>query len=402
MTERNTVRRFDFRPLEKAIKTDNGFLKAPVFATRVGVFIYTKADGSTIREYRPPEEVFNKDSMSSLAGVPLTNRHPVAMVTSKNAKKLSVGYTSDMVEKDTIFVKTSVTVTDESMIKEIETEGIDQVSCGYSCDLEFTPGETPDGERFDAVQRNIRYNHLAVVDRGRAGPEVKLKLDADDAILEEQEYRKDINQQPKRKDVMSKATVKLDGVGYEVESDLAAPITSALQNARQDGEKEAKKKADLEMEEMKKKKDEDQAKIDGLEADLKKAKEEKIDAKDIHKMVIARASLVEKAGKHLDSKEVKMDEMTDFEIKKAVVAKVCDSLDLEGKSEVYVEARFDHIMETETAPTDKKDDDLKDVLKDKNNKDADDKVLSSDEVRAAKMKRDSEAWTQPVGYNLNK
>jgi hypothetical protein len=44
-----------------------------------------------------------------------------------------------------------------------------QVSCGYECDLVEEPGVAPDGQRFDAYQTNIVYNHVAIVDVGRAG-----------------------------------------------------------------------------------------------------------------------------------------------------------------------------------------------------------------------------------------
>ena len=32
-----------------------------------------------------------------------------------------------------------------------------ELSCGYTLDLDETSGVTPDGEHYDAVQRNIRY-----------------------------------------------------------------------------------------------------------------------------------------------------------------------------------------------------------------------------------------------------
>lgn len=397
---RKGVGRFDFRPLEKATKTDNGFLKAPVFATRTGVFKYLKADGTVIHEYRPPAEVFNADSMASLQGVPLTNRHPTEMVNSKNARKLTVGFTSDIVQQDGNFVKTAVTVSDQGMINEIEKDGITQVSCGYKCDLEFSPGITPEGEKYDAIQKNIRYNHLAVVDRGRAGPDVKLRLDSEDAVLDDECFRKEnFNQPPKREDVMGTAQIKLDGVGYDVDSSVAGPINTALKNARLDGLKEGQKEMDEEKKKSKKAMDEMQAKIDGLESDLKEAKESKLDDKDIHAKVVARAALMDSAKAHLD-KETKMDEMSDLEIKKAVVAKVCDGLDLEEKSEDYIQARFDHIVATK--PAEKKDGKVKDALKDLENKKQDGEPLSYEEARAASMKADSEAWKQPIGKTLNK
>ena len=71
-----TVQRFDKAVLQKAAKTPQGFLKAPVRATRTGIFIYHDANGNEVRELRPPDEVFATPSMESLIMIPLTNNHP--------------------------------------------------------------------------------------------------------------------------------------------------------------------------------------------------------------------------------------------------------------------------------------------------------------------------------------
>ncbi|MGB1276011.1 MAG: DUF2213 domain-containing protein, partial [Nannocystaceae bacterium] len=60
-------------------------------------------------------------------------------------------------------------MTDKATIEAIES-GKRQVSNGYMADYDMTPGVTPDGQEYDAVQRNIRGNHIAIVDRARCGP----------------------------------------------------------------------------------------------------------------------------------------------------------------------------------------------------------------------------------------
>lgn len=399
MSKKIAVSRFDFRPLEKAVKLDNGFLKAPVRATRTGVFRYIKADGTIVREYRPPEEVFSKDSMQTLAGVPVTNRHPTVLVDSRNAKKYSVGMTSDVVEQDDNFLKTSMTITDQDMIDEVETDGLREVSCGYKAEVEFVEGVTPEGEHYDAIQRNIRYNHLAIVDKGRAGPEVRLHLDADGAILDDEEIDKP---KPKPKTEGNMAKVNLNGAEFEVDGGVATAINTALEKARKDGadqaQKEAKEKMDASSSDLQKKIDEQQAKIDGLEEDLKKAKEDKMDAKQLQQLVKDRAELVEKATKHL-KKDTDVSEMTDMEIKKAVVETVCDGIDLTEKSEDYISARFDHICDS--APAKPAKDALKEGIKKVDENRGDEEEKSADEIRAERMKADSAAWEQPIGYSLN-
>ena len=382
-------KRFDFRKLEKAIKTDAGFLKAPVYATRVGVFRYVKADGTVIRELRPAEEVFKKDSMDSLAGVPLTNRHPAEMVTSTNAKKHMIGYTSDKVDQEGKFIKTSVTVTDETTIEEIEKSGLREVSCGYNCELEFTKGVF-DGEEYDAIQRNIVYNHLAIVDKGRAGPEVRLRMDADSAILDDETT-------PTQKKGDSMAKIKLGETEFEVDGGLALAIQTAVKDAEAKGADKAAT-AEKTATELKTKVDSLEAKKDELESEVKKLKETALDDAKIHARVQERASLLEKAKKYLKS-DIDCSKMSDLEIKKAVVLAKHPEVKLDGKSETYVEARYDAIVETKE---DGKDNGLKETL---SNVDASrggkDKQETAEEVRARNMKQDSEAWQKPIGTHLN-
>lgn len=378
--------RFDFLKIQEPKKTDAGFLKVPVYATRSGVFRYTKPDGSVIREYRPEQEVFNPDSMATLAGVPVTNQHPTVLVDANNAKKYMVGFTSDLVEKDGKFLATSATVTDSKVIEKIEREGLREVSCGYTCELDFTPGVSPEGEEYDAVQKNIEYNHLALVDRGRAGPEVRLRMDSDSAYFEQ-----DANTEKKGED-MAMAKVKLAGDEYEVDEKLAEAIKMAMKEAMDMGEKKAMDKVEYE-----KKSDElerAKAKLDSLEEENKKLKESVMDDSQIHAKVVERAKLLESAKKVLGS-EVNFDSMNDAEIKKEVVAKKCPSIKLDEKSEVYIEARFDHIVETlDQEPTNK----LKDAISKKVKSDSEPtKEVTSEQVREKNMKLDQEAWKKPLG-----
>src|SRR5690606_32107950 len=69
------VMRFD-RVAFKATRTDEGYIKDTPVLTRTGVFVYLDGQGRERREYRPPDEVFNADSLASLKGVPVTDTHP--------------------------------------------------------------------------------------------------------------------------------------------------------------------------------------------------------------------------------------------------------------------------------------------------------------------------------------
>jgi uncharacterized protein len=47
-----------------------------------------------------------------------------------------------------------------------------ELSCGYHYRPDMTPGQTPEGEKYDGRMTSIVANHIALVEAGRAGPDV--------------------------------------------------------------------------------------------------------------------------------------------------------------------------------------------------------------------------------------
>ena len=158
--------------------TSDGFLIADAKAVRSGIQLYRgsevgKADMETVRVYRPPEEVFAADSLQSFSHAPVTMDHPAEAVTADNWKRLAVGETSGEVVRDGEWLRIPLIVKDKTAILAIQS-GKRELSAGYTCTLDWTPGTTPDGETYDAVQRGIKINHLAVVDEARAGADARI------------------------------------------------------------------------------------------------------------------------------------------------------------------------------------------------------------------------------------
>ena len=170
------AQRFDAGSLASPKQLPNGFLRADAYLTRTGVFRYRNADGTERREYRPPDVVFSEDSLDTLRMTALTMGHPLKPVTADNARGLSIGSVGQDVRRDGERVRATITVTDGESIAAMK-RGRRQISCGYWADVENTPGVTDDGEEYDAIQRTVTYNHVAVVDAGRAGPDVAARLD---------------------------------------------------------------------------------------------------------------------------------------------------------------------------------------------------------------------------------
>src|SRR5690606_6836780 len=334
-------RRFDRSELSRPVKTDAGFLRAEAYLTRAGVFEYVQPDGSVRRELRPPEEVFREDSLDTLKAVPLTLDHPDEPVTSKNVRDLAVGTIGTDIWPERSYVRGTVVVMDEAAIKAAESGRKKELSCGYNCELEMTAGEW-EGQRFDAIQRNIRYNHVALVEAGRAGPEVGLRLDSQDAVAKHP-YRTDSKPASGRKE-KPMAVIRIDSVDYEAPDQTAQAVRAKLDSLQQrlDEAEQEKKKLDEELEKLK-------AERDQLEEELEKKKaedeeEEKKRADSIRQAVRARIALETQARPILGD-DFKFDDATDLEIKKAVIQKLSPEAKLDGKSEVYIEARYDAAIE---------------------------------------------------------
>jgi hypothetical protein len=160
-------------------RTPQGGLRASANLTRTGVLVYRNPDGTTRREYRPADEVFKADSLRTLEDAPVTDLHPSVMVDASNHGTLSRGHARDA-RQDGKFVAAGVIVQDASLVALVEKGDRKEISCGYRCRVDMTPGISPEGEKYDAVQRDITYNHVALLPAGtgRAGREVALRLDA--------------------------------------------------------------------------------------------------------------------------------------------------------------------------------------------------------------------------------
>ena len=141
--------------------------------TRTGVFVYRQPDGSIRREYRPPAEVGHQDSLATLELAHVCDDHPAERGQAKSKSVGAVG----AVRFDGKNVIAKVMVRDDAVNAKI-ANGKRQISCGYDCVLVETPGVSPEGEPYDAIQTCHDAEHVAIVMAGRSGPEYGLRLDA--------------------------------------------------------------------------------------------------------------------------------------------------------------------------------------------------------------------------------
>ena len=396
------IRRFDnidhsewmTTPFER---TTEGFLKGRAIVTCCGVFTYKRADGTLQRELRLPEEVFAPATLESLKLKPVTLNHPTELVTPENADMLQVGSLGDNPSctnqeyngygeptdlkklTDGLNVAVDMIITKKDAIDAV-INGKQGLSMGYTCDIEMAePGSTWCGVEYDYIQRNIKYNHCAIVDAGRAGDNAKIELrvDSADAVLEDKLVTKDGGTKMLKK-------INLDGIDYEAEESVIKALNTEKKRADDAVAELSKFKEDSakELSVMTAERDTQKERADKAEEDLAKAKAEALDSTKLDEAVNARIELYKNAEKA--GVEVKND-MKDADIKKAVIAKVFPKANLDGKDSAYIDARYDATVEM---LAERADSNSRQVLADTPNNHAD----SVDDARQRmidKMKKDS-------------
>lgn len=130
--------------------------------------------------YRLEEDVFDKAAMASFEGKSVTDNHPYEPVDVNNNSMVDKGHIQNIRRVGDELVGDLV-IKDPNLISVIENNVKREISCGYNC--KYEPYE--DGYR----QTDIRGNHVAIVDKGRAGSHVCIK-----------------DSQPERRTLMSKKT----------------------------------------------------------------------------------------------------------------------------------------------------------------------------------------------------
>ena len=316
----------------KATIDENGFLVDTPVVARLGVQVYYTDDGRTVREFRPAEEVFKDESLASYQGKPMTLDH--VFVNSENAKEVVVGSVTGKAEPLGSSVVAPIVVYDNTAIQEAMAGNAKELSVGYCAILDETPGwgdpitgeyvlksdgdqfDAPEGwQEFDAIQRDIKVNHLAMVYRGRAGI-AKLNMDGE----QENPYTTvvDINKEDKQEMTVK---IKLDGAQeFEVAPEIASHIEAL--NAKADtaiAERDALK-----------------AKVDAMPAEIEAAvAKAKADADALAALVAVAAEAGVKAD-GLDAKGIKV-----------AYVKEVSGLDVSEKSDAYIDAAFDIAKESD-------------------------------------------------------
>lgn len=312
-------------------RTDQGYLKVPGRVARIGVQQYLASElgltdrdgGEVVNVYRPPEEVFAEASLASYENADVTDDHPGALITSETYRQHAKGHAVGPGRPEGDYVVVDLLIKDKAAIDAVES-GKAELSAGYENEYHSEPGTAPDGTEYEFVQRNIRINHIALVDRARAGQEAKL-FD---------------NHTTNGDDPMS--TITMDGKTVKVGDDATAQLIqhSLDSSAEKMQDMEAKiKEASDNLENLQKEKDELKAAKDSQEEELEKAKEASSDAA-ISERIKAVSEVKDQAAK-IAGEKFACDSIDALTIKREAMKTVRPTIDWDAQSEHYVAAAWD-------------------------------------------------------------
>ena len=143
--------------------------------------------GQIVTVHRPPEEVFSTAALASFEGIPVTNDHPPVLIGPDDVKTYEMGHAQNVRRGDgewEEYTLADLHIHDRELIDAVQS-GKREISCGYECEY------VPNGDG-TYTQRNIRGNHVAVVERGRAGKRAAI-LDSDKKKAKEPERKGNMN-----------------------------------------------------------------------------------------------------------------------------------------------------------------------------------------------------------------
>lgn len=326
-------------------KTPEGYLTGRICVTGAGVFRYLGDDHKFVGRLRDRDQV--KAATDSINCKPVTLQHPNQPVNLDNVGDLQVGMSANDASFDGLNNYVTITVTDKKAVEAIEKGEVKAISMGYRCSIVDHDGVWQ-GSHHDQEQKDIVYNHIALVKNGRAGDQVRFTVgdsaefadffDMADPEEDEKKPTEDGNEHQDGQPVIvndgkagqdvnfkynnhnqeqSMKTIQLDGVDYQADE----KVIEALQAAQND----AAEKLD-EIHTLLSAVDEKDSQIADLQEKLDKANDE-IDESLIDDAVNAKLEILDAAraaGIECDAS----DDVSD--IKRKVIAAAFDGIDLES------------------------------------------------------------------------
>ncbi len=330
--------------LNSVERTGEGFLVLNAVPARAGDYEYSAFEVWDLFPLANPNDtvigrIDHKDlktSLNSFKGAIITNDHPWPFVSLENIKDLQVGHMGDSVKISDELVNQKAYITNGNAIVEVEA-GKQELSIGFVADLEKVDNKQ-DGEP-DFYIRNIKVNHVAIVQKGRAGEQARLSHSSKNggALLFEQRAIRNSKPLTNKKQEKNMPSMLIHGVSFEVDQQVADAIAAErsdyaekLNNANTQADEALDQASTFEAE-----RDKLQAENDSLVA--------KSDATAIANAVKAELAFSEKVQR-VDSSykhEVGADQVA---VMREQLSNSNADFDYSDKSDAYIEAAFDLLV----------------------------------------------------------
>jgi hypothetical protein len=361
--------RIDTGKIFKSEKTPEGYLRVWMTVSRVGDLVYRNDDGSERIEYVSDRTLFDSESLNTAWGKPITDDHPriddrYQLIDANNTRNFERGMTQQSMVVNDKFLTVVGVISDADLIKKVES-GTTQVSAGYKASVV----NRGDG-KFE--QTNRRYNHFAIVPKGRAGGDVKVHLDC---------FRCDAIDNFIENDVQMTVTVHLDGIGYQVEPNIASAI--AQSQAKFDNQLESLKGEKISLESQLA---DIQTKLDKATGELEATKTKLDEAVklDFSGEISARMDVWAEVLPTIKNKD--SDFRCDYalsiaDIKRTYLSKCCDRTDLANKSDAYVDGLYEALKPDERTDAITKCNDIFDSLSNLGKKPSKDNIAQKRQSR---------------------
>lgn len=328
-------------------ETKEGYLVATARVARTGNQLYLASElgdvaikagfkpDDIVRVHRHPDQVFADATLNSITRVPVTLDHPPEEVRSDNWARYSKGEVGDAYSREAEWIVVNPMVKDAEAVQAARTTH-KEISMGYAAEVVAAR----DGVDADFEMRNIIMNHLALVPKGRAGEKARIGDSwGINPVTDHKPGGKP--RHPKEGGRMTTKTVVLGDKAVQVLAEDAAEVerfkdASAKQLADAQSTHDAAIAAkDAELAKL-------QAKLDDAESKI-------MSDADLDKRVADRAALVGAAKAIVG--DIKTEGLSDADIRKAVVTAKLGDAAVADKSEAYIDARFDILVEDSAKDT---------------------------------------------------
>lgn len=191
-------------------KDENGYLyvdKSPIL--RAGILEYygsellpegaddvdgVKVDPDKIYKVYIPEEEIRKGA-ETFKMIPITDDHTWLGDDGEDAKDYQVGMTGENVYVEDGFLYVPLKFTGKDIVDEVESHEKEELSSSY-----YNRFEKSRNSEYDFIARDIKGNHLALVDKGRCGSAVRVL-----------NSKIGVNQMAVKAKIANEAILKLDG-----------------------------------------------------------------------------------------------------------------------------------------------------------------------------------------------